>query len=157
MAHGFDECLLKPVSLGQFRRLLIRWGLLSQEAEVSHAPTSISTSLTPTGGSAIDQNAIISQMGAFDEGVIEMLKMFIDMTVPLIERVKNASDKKDIDDLKEAAHSLKGAARSACLNDLGEAAARLQNETESGGKNYAPMVEDILKEFVRAKNEIDLL
>jgi len=28
MSYGFDECLLKPVSLGQFKRLLIRWGLL---------------------------------------------------------------------------------------------------------------------------------
>ena len=32
MRHGFDECLLKPVSLGHFRRLLIRWGLLNEES-----------------------------------------------------------------------------------------------------------------------------
>ncbi len=27
LSHGFDECLLKPVSMGHLRRLLIRWGL----------------------------------------------------------------------------------------------------------------------------------
>lgn len=156
MAHGFDECLLKPVSLGQFRRLLIRWGLLSQDSEDITATQSNSTQ-SPSSTSAIDQNAIVSQMGAFDEGVIEMLKMFIDMTAPLIERIKGAADKKDVGDLKEAAHSLKGAARSACLNDLGEAAAKLQVETESGGKSYEKLTEDVLKEFKRAKDEIDLL
>ncbi|HRQ60211.1 MAG TPA: response regulator, partial [Alphaproteobacteria bacterium] len=28
MSHGFDECLLKPVSLGQLSRLLVHWGLI---------------------------------------------------------------------------------------------------------------------------------
>lgn len=78
-------------------------------------------------------------MGAFDAGVIEMLKMFVDMTAPLIDRIEKSNTSNDTKDLKEAAHSLKGAARSACLNDLGEAAAELQNDVESGGgKHVAP-------------------
>ena len=32
LGYGFDECLLKPVSLGHFRRLLIRWGLLNEKS-----------------------------------------------------------------------------------------------------------------------------
>ena len=30
MELGFDECLLKPVSLAQVRRLMMRWGLLPE-------------------------------------------------------------------------------------------------------------------------------
>ncbi len=155
MSHGFDECLLKPVSLGQFRRLLIRWGLMSDTAEES---TPVAVPDRPLqNNSAIDRQAIIDQMGAFDAGVIEMLKMFVDMTAPLIDRIEKSNTSNDTKDLKEAAHSLKGAARSACLNDLGEAAAELQNDVESGGGKHCAIVPKVLAEFSRAKTEIDLL
>lgn len=159
MSHGFDECLLKPVSLGQFKRLLMRWGLLSHQGEDIQTHGSINTSQNTTvkNLSAIDRDAMIAQMGAFDEGALEMLKMFIDMCEPLIVRIQTSYNNNDVHGLKEAAHSLKGAARSACLNDLGEAAAKLQNEAEGGGKNFEPSVHDIIKEFERARDEIKLL
>lgn len=152
MSHGFDECLLKPVSLGQFRRLLIRWGLLKEEKE-ANAP-SVKTVQAET--SAIDRDAMIAQMGAFDENAVEMLKLFIDMTHPLIKRIKAAQANNDLDDLKEAAHSLKGASRSACLNDLGEVAAQLQTEAENHGA-CGPVVEKVMLEFERARSEISAL
>ncbi|MGH6737459.1 MAG: response regulator, partial [Bradyrhizobium sp.] len=45
LGYGFDECLLKPVSLGQLRRLLIRWGLLTeaQSVEPANAPATPAT------------------------------------------------------------------------------------------------------------------
>lgn len=158
MSHGFDECLLKPVSLGQFRRLLIRWGLVEAAQEEVLAPpsTALAAEDTQEVGSAIDREAMIAQMGAFDENAIEMLKLFIDMTQPLIERVATASTNADYKELKESAHSLKGAARSACLNALGEAAAQLQNDAE----NRAPFdraVRAVMQEFDRARAEIALL
>ena len=33
LSYGFNECLLKPVSLGQFKQLLIRWGLLEDDGK----------------------------------------------------------------------------------------------------------------------------
>lgn len=38
LKHGFDECLLKPVSLGQFKQLLVRWGLLITEDKDRESP-----------------------------------------------------------------------------------------------------------------------
>ena len=73
--HGFDECLLKPVSLGQFKRLLIRWGLYDQSAVVDTPAQTAQTSDQSTP-STIDKNAMIEQMGAFGQGEIDMLKMF---------------------------------------------------------------------------------
>lgn len=157
LGHGFDECLLKPVSLGQFRRLLIRWGLLSEQGTTSIAETTVATPPSPVTGSAIDREAMAAQMGAFDDNAIEMLKMFVEMTEPLVESIGQAHANNDVHSLREAAHSLKGAARSACLNDLGEAAASLQNAAESNSGSYGDHVKKIAAEFVRAKSEIERL
>lgn len=159
MGHGFDECLLKPVSLGQFRRLLIRWGLLSeQEAGHGEAPAVPAAAVAPAAtGSAIDRNAMAAQMGAFDDNAVEMLKMFLEMTTSLIKRIDEAQARNDENELREAAHSLKGAARSACLNDLGEAAAALQDAVEHNAGGYAVFAQNIAEEFSRAKNEIESL
>ena len=96
-------------------------------------------------------------MGAFDENAIEMLKLFIDMTRPLVERIVEAGEQNDVNGLKEAAHSLKGAARSACLNDLGEAAALLQHAAESNAGGYADLTRQVNVEFIRARSEIETL
>ncbi len=152
MSYGFDECLLKPVSLGRFRRLLIRWGLLD-----STTPTTLGKkqkNMPTEKGAAIDQNAIISQMGAMDESTIEMLHMFIEMTQPLIEKIEVAHRGKNFHDLHEIAHSLKGAARSACANILGDFAAELQNESEAE-KEREDLIEKITTEFQRVKEEIE--
>lgn len=155
MGHGFDECLLKPVSLGQFRRLLIRWGLLvEQGAEPETTPVA---AVAAAAGSAIDRAAMVAQMGAFDENAIEMLKMFIEMTEPLVATIHQAQAQNDVHALREAAHSLKGAARSACLNDLGEVAAQLQDAAESNAGGYGEICAKIATEFARAKSEIEQL
>ncbi len=151
MSHGFDECLLKPVSLGQFQRLLVRWGLLEEikKPKLSSPPTETTTSEKP----AIDREAIIAQMGALDEGSIEMLGLFVDMTRPLIKKIKKAQNDNDFHALKETAHSLKGAARSACANILGDYAAKLQDESEA--QNEQPeLIKSIMVEFDRVEKEI---
>lgn len=156
LRHGFDECLLKPVSMGQFKGLLIRWGLLGENSvEISPEKETVSSDNTEKNGlpPAVDIGAMKEQMGAFDESTIEMLHMFADMTAPLIEKIKAAQNANDFHDLMEGAHSLKGAARSACCNVLGDLAAKLQDASET--KKDAPeLVEDIVKEFDRTCAEI---
>ncbi|MCB9978240.1 MAG: response regulator [Rhodospirillales bacterium] len=165
MRHGFDECLLKPVSLGHLQRLLIRWGLLhapdsesqGEDSETLPSPPIVSLpgpdeSLPP----AIDREAMIAQMGAFDADAIEMLKMFVDMTVPLVEKIMQAQARDDYHALKEAAHSLKGAARSACCNVLGDLAARLQDDA-TDLKPCADLVGQVAAEFERVRAAIAAL
>ncbi len=149
MEHGFDECLLKPVSLGQFQRLLVRWGLLSQETIKPSLQQPTKETKKPSK-SALDMNAIEEQMGGLDDGTIEMLGMFIDMTAPLIEQIKTESDLKN---LSELSHSLKGAARSACANILGDYADELQDESEAQNIR-ADLVKNIEKEFLRVEQEV---
>ena len=159
MRHGFDECLLKPVSLGQFKRLLIRWGLLNEEtgddslgAVPVNAPKEDEGGLPP----AIDKDAMIEQMGEFDEMAVEMLGMFVDMTRPQIDKIKSALAAEDFKDLCELGHSLKGAARSACCPALGDLASQLQDDADVQ-KPVADLVAEILKEFKRVEAEISAL
>ncbi len=161
MGHGFDECLLKPVSLGQLRRLLIRWGLLDAEFQLDQGKktakaVSPANSAEDTLPPAIDRDSIISQMGVLDEGTIEMMHMFVDMTTPLIGKIEKAFDHGDLHKLQEEAHSLKGAAKSACCNVLGEIAAELQDQSEAGVLRD-DLVEAVVKEFERVKVEVGAL
>jgi CheY-like chemotaxis protein len=151
MKHGFDECLLKPVSLGQFQRLLVRWGILDEAKAL--APTPPLAKQETKQKPALDQNAIIEQMGGLDEGTIEMLGMFIEMTHPLIKKIEKAHSDGNFDDLTETAHSLKGAAKSACANILGDYAGELQDESEVK-KSRPDLIEMITSEFKRVEEEI---
>ena len=161
LSHGFDECLLKPVSLGQFRRLLMRWGLVddievTQDEEQADTETAIpedNSGLPP----AVDLEAMKAQMGSVDESTIEMLHMFVEMTEPLIERIENALKHQDFHDLKEAAHSLKGGARSACCNVLGDIAAKLQDDAEEQKDSCTSLVNEISAEFVRVREAVQNL
>ncbi len=151
MFHGFDECLLKPVSLGHFRRLLVRWGLLKEQG----MPPALASPILPSAPqmSSIDREAIMAQMGSFDDNTIEMLQMFVEMTAPLIQKLQEAAQNNNQHDLKELAHSLKGAARSACVNILGDLAAQLQDDAEAG-KGTNAQVAEITSAFQAAKEEI---
>ncbi len=154
MSHGFDECLLKPVSLGQFQRLLMRWGLM--DGVQGKPETKAQKTATIKEKSSIDHEAIIQQMGALDESTIEMLYMFIDMTKPLVEKITNAQKEENFHNLAEAAHSLKGAARSACANILGDLASDLQDSAEKQ-ESKPNLVQEIEAEFKNVENDISVL
>ncbi len=161
LSHGFDECLLKPVSLGQFKRLLMRWGLM-EESDIKETPAQTGQTETKNAGEsgnaspAIDLDALRTQMGALDEGTVEMMGMFIDMTTPLIKKAQQAQADEQYYDLMEAGHSLKGAAYSASCITLGHLAERLQDDAEKSIPSQA-LVDDIGREFERVKMEIKAL
>lgn len=151
LKEGFDECLLKPVSLGQLRHLLVRWGLVDQtilDNGLSDKDEGLAGELTQKP--AIDLNAMKLQMGDIDRDSVDMVGMFIDMTDGMITKIRGYYEKGDAHSLEEAAHSLKGAARSACCMSLGDIAAQLQEDA----KNIAAckeLVEKIEAEFMRVR------
>lgn len=152
MEHGFDECLLKPVSLGQFKRLLIRWGLLENRHICDEKPTVNSA----PSHSAINKDAVISQMGAWDDTIVKMLKMFPDMAKAMLDNINLSAEENDRHNLAESAHSLKGAAYSAGATKLGDAASKLQTAAETN-QPFNDTVQSINEEFERVKTEIEAL
>ncbi len=147
--HGFDECLLKPVTLGQLRGLLIRWRLLDEDnlqtVDTPNAPTDVEND-----SSAICHQCLIENIGAIDENTVEMMHMFVDMTTPLIEKIGNETNHHA---LSELGHSLKGAARSACCNTLGDLAERLQDDAAET-KDCKELIQDIVHAFDKVKQDI---
>lgn len=149
--HGFDECLLKPVSLGHFKRLLIRWGLLKDSQEDALPPASANT---PTGfDTTIDMKALVEQMGAFDDSAKEMLGFFVDMTEPLILRLQKGLLDNDLKEIMEVAHSLKGSARSACAMRLGDLASQIQDNAEIGQYSES-LIAQVVVEFENVRSAI---
>jgi len=146
LGHGFDECLLKPVSLGHFKRLLVRWGLLDSQKEIVKK-------LSP----AIDTASLIAQMGALDDNAMEMLGLFEGMTRPLLEGLVDAFKREDLKTLKEISHSLKGAARSAGALPLGDMAAGIQDKTEAGDKPSLEEIRQVEDEFQRVCGTIRMM
>ncbi|MGB0719630.1 MAG: response regulator, partial [Bdellovibrionales bacterium] len=153
MSYGFDECLLKPVSLGQFKRLLMRWGLLTEPQEVRNKKEEAPPSTGDNDLNYVDKDAMIAQMGAFDDTAIEMLGMFIAMTQQQIEAIKT---ERDLHQLSELGHSLKGGARMACCNILGDLAAQLQDDAENG-KDVSGLIPKIVTAFEATRAEIAAL
>lgn len=154
LQHGFDECLLKPVSLGQFKRLLVRWGIIDNNHVAITRPQAKNTQESDLN--SIDKNALIKQMGGFDDSAIDMLKMFIEMTEPLIEKITQASNDKNIDELAMQAHSLKGSARSVAANKLGNLADQTQSLAEQNSIDET-IIHQLIKEFENVKEEIENL
>lgn len=181
LSYGFNECLLKPVSLGQFRQLLIRWGVLTEEENGTDSTNAVSdqkadaprsalqdktlvpeesesgADYTPPDEPAISMAAIDDLMGGYDDSVKEMLALFVDMTAPQIKKLRQAYEQEDIKDMAELAHSLKGGARSACCSHLGEFADKIQNAADNGQMPEAELMTAVEGEFARVKKEIEAL
>lgn len=151
LSYGFDECLLKPVSLGQFRQLLIRWGVL-QDQEAANAPKALAESNEKD--SVINFKALTEQMGTFGPDTVDMLKMFIEMTAPEIDKLEKAFPRNDFHELAEAGHSLKGAARSVCCDRLGDLTAELQESAEKRVPIALELIEAIRTEFDLIATEV---
>lgn len=163
-AHGFDECLLKPATIGQLRRLFIRWGIIEEEQRKggessADAMTSSVTAPSPVQailGSAINLEALAQQLGAVDDNAAEMMEMFITMTEPLIDQLRESQEARDANRVQSVAHSLKGAARSAACLKLGDIAARIQ-DVALGKDPIDDLVADALAAFDQVRAETVLL
>ena len=159
LEHGFDECLLKPVSIGQLKQLLIRWGVIREDEDVAPAqhadvpppapvaetvaepvvdaqpepqpdppsqPVVVPADVELPRQPVIDKDMAVQQFGAFDDDAVMMIKMFIQISTPQVAQMREMHKNGDWIGIKNAAHSLKGAARSACCMQLGDVAEDIQ-------------------------------
>ncbi len=151
--HGFDECLLKPVTLGKLRGLLIRWRLLDESSQMDTPPPAPSEHAGDNKDRAINRECLVQNLGAIDESTIDMMGMFVHMTEKLISQIGAETD---LNQLSELGHSLKGAARSACCIHLGDLASSLQDRAHEG-KACDGLVRTIQKEFQRVIRDVERL
>lgn len=152
--QGFNECMIKPISLGQLKHLLIRWGILqpsTANSDNSETSTKEEKSDRPP---AIDQKAIIALIGEINEDTYEMLDIFITVTQQTVERMQEQAANADYIDLEQSAHSLKGSSRSAGCNELGKLASEIQELARYNKPESLKLVKEIPAEMARIKNEL---
>lgn len=161
MDLGFDECLLKPVSLAQVRRLMMRWGVLPESAMPKQddvavsAPSSEPSPSTADVPNAINIAELENMMGELDDMAIEMMGMFSEMTQPLMDDLKAAHDAQDWKQYEEVGHSLKGSARSACAVKLGDICSDIQDEAATASdERRAALLNAAFDEFENVKNHV---
>lgn len=161
-AHGFDECLLKPASLGQMRRLFVRWGIIEDDQRTAiiedenAKPVMRPSAPVVELGSSIDLEALKRQMGAIDDSAVEMMQMFVEMTESVVSELEAQWARKDRNKVLDVAHSLKGAARSASCEKLGDITAQIQDKA-NGKEDLSDLVRAARVEFSKIIQEVQLL
>lgn len=157
MNLGFDECLLKPVSLAQVRRLMMRWGLLPDALPQREEPVVESTEST-SDDKPINIAELENMLGELDEMAVEMMGMFVDMTEPLITELKDAHDNKDWKAYEEIGHSLKGSARSACAMTMGDICAAIQDEAaDASDERRSELLNQAIDAFEDVKRHVKII
>lgn len=146
---GFDDCLLKPMTFNHLRHALERWGIQCAAADGDGNVPDILPDL-------FNIPQLAANMGSTPDDARAMLRAFPKLCAPLIDRINQAVAQDDMHELAEAAHSLKGAARSACCERLGDMAAQLQNGAtqKTPVDNLIPAINTM---FAAACSEIDAL
>ena len=163
MELGFDECLLKPVSLAQVRRLMMRWGLLPESLQQALGDASGKNdekSKQDDGdeNKSIDLNELQNMLGALDDMALEMMDMFIDMTDPLVDDLETAHNDGDWHQFSEIGHSLKGSSRSIGAMKMGDICSVIQDDSK-GADDMArtQMLADLKQEYNNVKSHINHL
>lgn len=161
MELGFDECLLKPISLAQVRRLMMRWGLLPDalpQVETVKEGNSDSTKKQSNTHNALDLNELENMLGALDDDALEMMEMFSGMTEPLICDLKNAHDTQDWHQFSEIGHSLKGSARSIGAVTLGSICENIEDNGKTAEDDTRQtMLNHAMRAFDDVKSHIQFI
>jgi signal transduction histidine kinase/CheY-like chemotaxis protein len=157
MELGFDECLLKPISLAQVRRLMMRWGLLPEIKELKEENKQVNevVQVEESNDAAINLKELEGLLGALDDDAMEVLGMFKDMTDPLMDDLRTAHDNADWHQFSEIGHSLKGSARSAGAVKLGDICASIQDDSaKANDEERKQMLKQAEEEYKRVKDFI---
>ncbi|WP_247872206.1 response regulator [Azospirillum sp. TSO35-2] len=148
LAAGMDDYLAKPVTLAQLARILARW----LDAAPSSAPSSVAPSpppgpVMPAANPLPDEADALpvldldhvretfgggAQEEGFDAGTIEMMAFFIETTRPMLDRALAALAAGEAEEVRAAAHSVAGAARTAGARALAAACTGLERAIVEG-------------------------
>jgi len=156
LSRGFDEALLKPVTLGQLRRLLMRWGILDAEPDTEAAKEKPEGNGQKVQFAAVDYACIDAQLGGV-EALPDILAIFVEMTAPLLAEMCRDFEKGNLRGLQDGAHNLKGGALSACCTALGDAAGKIEAQLAAGGKIMAEDMDDLVRAFAAVEDDLQKL
>ncbi len=136
LGAGMDEYVTKPINVQQLYGLLDKVGA----GEVIIAPERQSRMAEqPARGDLLDFDSILDDFDRDQRLLADVIRMFMEESVQLFERLSHAIVSGDADELKRAAHSLKGSVGYFKVDRLSEMTSRLESlgasgTTEGGGE-----------------------
>jgi PAS domain S-box-containing protein len=145
IAAGMDDYISKPIQIAELQRALEKSGKpVAEEQPAEQGPV------------AVDRNVIDELKELADEGdpgfLRELIESYLTSSEPLISQIRDAVAQGNTDELRKAAHTLKGSSRSMGVMVVGEISFELETLARNGTVAGAGVLFDQLgKEFARAK------
>ena len=107
-AAGMDDCIPKPVPVEELKHVMQKWArpILINQGSAWHPET------TELEGSPLDRAVLDGirelQMGDESDVLSELIGMYLENSLALLARVRQAMTERKYDDLRRSIHSLKG-------------------------------------------------
>ncbi|MCE3233935.1 MAG: hypothetical protein K0Q50_115 [Vampirovibrio sp.] len=145
MEAGMDDYISKPISAPEIEQLLKRWSQWKSNAKLG-------------AKSAIEGTMLFSRIGNDMEALQEMIQIFEEDCVRLLEAIRVALEQPDAAALKRHAHELKGACLALSASHMRDLAAKLEMNAKLQKLEQAPLLLEALEtEFQKAKAELHQL
>jgi CheY-like chemotaxis protein/HPt (histidine-containing phosphotransfer) domain-containing protein len=148
LESGMDGYLTKPIDsralTATLEHYLPQAAMLRRRAD---GPARTSTDLPPRpeiNPDILDLGRMQETFGGIDGEALTFLTGFVDDVPRMIDAIKAGLDAEDRDQARHAAHALKGAARSAGANRLGQLAADMQDRLDDNDLQTAVFLVDAL-------------
>jgi two-component system sensor histidine kinase/response regulator len=154
LAAGMDDYLSKPLDPAELRRVVELWTMDKEEPELDcageEAPRDDAQASdgpeaqpdSPAMHQAFDPSVLLRMLGNDEELAAEIVDEFLDDARRQIEDLGNPETLGAADQLRRAAHTLKGASASVGATALQEGAARLEFEVKAGGVCNSILIEE---------------
>jgi PAS domain S-box-containing protein len=127
VAAGMNDYLSKPIALDKLALKLERWLPPNEEQPSPVAVAPPPPPAKPAAEPPVDLAALGELLGDDDPALLtEILQSFVESFRELGPRIRTALSLRDRAELRDAAHTAKGAARNACTPALAEVLAKLE-------------------------------
>lgn len=131
-AAGMDDFITKPVHLPELNAALERVNAVASAVEAG-APEPVESAPVPSAAEATLDFSVLATLRDLSEPgqpdpVVELIDLFMEDAPDRLQAMQTSLDRRDIEALKIAAHSLKGSAKNLGARPLGRICAELEKQ-----------------------------